>query len=206
MIPKLFHRIWLGPRPIPAYANVYWEAFQELHPDWGFLTWREYPYWGKLRSQFDESVTWAGRSGIMRWELLEHFGGIYVDTDEEPLRPFEDLLDHGVFLGEVLEPTGLYLGTGVIGCEPHHPAARAYIDGLPARFHDEPEDESAWGKQSWRVGPRFVTDLIGGREDVTRLPEIAFYPIPQGVPVKRPYPKEAYAVHHWAFDWADVSP
>ena len=38
------------------------------------------------RKEFDESEKFAAKSDILRYELILQYGGVYMDTDFEPLR------------------------------------------------------------------------------------------------------------------------
>ena len=38
IIPKQFIRIWLGPKKIPDLFEKWWTGFQNIHPDYKFIT------------------------------------------------------------------------------------------------------------------------------------------------------------------------
>ena len=38
VIPKQFIRIWLGPKKIPDLFEKWWLGFQDIHPDYDFVT------------------------------------------------------------------------------------------------------------------------------------------------------------------------
>jgi mannosyltransferase OCH1-like enzyme len=176
-----------------------------MHPGWEFMTHRHYPVdRGRLRAEYEASITGAGKADILRMEVLYRFGGIYVDVDVEPLHSFDDLLAYDCFFGDMPnEEGGSILATGVIGSVPWHPAIGAYIEGLPARFKLSPEGETdPWVIQNWRTGPPAATALIRGRSDITLLPEATFYPVHWTKKAEPPYPPESYAVYHATQDWS----
>lgn len=202
MIPKVFHRIWLD-EPIPEEFEVYWKGFQEVHPDWEFRTWddSEALHFLRCRAEFEAAKTWAGKSDILRYELLRVFGGVYVDTDVEPLRSFADLVeDDRPFIGwedeRLLCPT-------VMGSPAGAPALEALVAALPAWFRKY--RNAAPNRQT---GPYFVTRHLRGRSDVRLLDRDVFYPVhwSEKRNLGGPYPETAYAVHHWAAGWLPDGP
>jgi len=191
VIPRIFRRIWLGDRQLPPEHEAYWEELRRLHPGWTFQTLHapDDLINGEI---FASAPTLAAKADIMRYEILLN-GGIYVDTDIEPLRSFEPLLSHGFFAGFEDEN---YLCNAVIGAERGHPAVKALVGALPGWV-------SGRGHETTNVqtGPLFITTQLLGRDDVTLLPETAFYPVHH---TSRDFAGEfpdSYAVHHWAASW-----
>jgi mannosyltransferase OCH1-like enzyme len=201
MIPKVFHRIFLDD-PIPTRFEEYWQGLRALHPTWEFVTWDRTDELFPLtcRREFDAADTHAGRSDVLRYEIIAKFGGVYVDTDVEGLRPFDDLLDGDPFAG--WEDQRLICPT-VMGGEAGHPALLALLDKLPewvARYAGSPPNR--------QTGPYFITRQWRMRRDVRLLPPVAFYPVKwdNKAALGGPYPPESYAVHHWAAQWLPNGP
>lgn len=202
MIPKVFHRIWLGADdgdPIPERFERYWDGFKALHPDYEFVTWSDPNDLGWLRDRevFDRATTHAGRADVLRYEIMYRYGGIYVDTDVEPLRPFDPLLeDARPFAG--WENQHLICIT-VLGSEPQHPAFEAILDYLPAWSARMPGP-----RPNYQTGPVPFTRVWRGRRDVRLMPREAFYPIGwwEKDRLGGPYPEHSYCVHHWNHGWA----
>lgn len=205
MIPKILHRIWLD-EPVPPQYDAWWERFRLLHPDWELMSWQDRSELDWLQNQelfdsFDDSrPSYGFRADILRYELLNRFGGVYVDTDVEPLRAFDPLVeaDERPFIAWCSEAE---LDPAIIASPPGHPAVRALVDDL-ASVHQ-------W-KRSGRplsppgsTGPRFVTQRWQARDDVRRLPPVTFFPyhwknMEEGL---GPWSERTYAVHHWAGGW-----
>jgi len=201
MIPRILHRVFLDD-PIPDEFEAYWAGFKRLMPDWEFFTWNDSGDlgWMQNRREFDEATTDAGRSDVLRYELMATFGGVYVDTDVECLRSFDPLLAGDPFIG--WEDHNLLCPT-VMGAPAHHPAMVALLAALPSWFR-----RYRGAKPNRQTGPYFATSVLRGRSDVTLLPPVAFYPVHWSA--KRdlggPYPAESYAVHHWAAGWLPNGP
>lgn len=204
-IPKTFWRIFIDD-PIPPKFEEFWDGFQRLHPTWQFMTlasprlmWMR-PF---VHDIFDRCTTHAGRSDVLRYEVLFQFGGVYVDTDVECLRPFDDLVNTDKpFAGwedhRMICPT-------VLGSPMHHPALGDLLNRLPSWF-DEHGGEA--GPPNLTTGPHLLTAMWAERTDVTLYPPVTLYPVhwSEKWRLGGPYPKESYAVHHWNASWLPDGP
>lgn len=125
MIPKEIHFIWLGNNKIDKRAQMCINAAKRLLPKYKINIWTEdnldIEYIRKRNKFFNECFEkklWAFASDYLRLYILSKFGGIYLDTDVEVIRSFDDLLSNQCFLGLEKEINGeYYIGTGIIGCE-----------------------------------------------------------------------------------------
>lgn len=195
---KCFHQFWVGP-PMPEAFREFANGWQRLHPDWKYQLWDESTL-PPLRNQdlYDHAAELCPglegqlRSDIVRYELLYQFGGVWIDTDFECLKPIDDLLD-GVrcFVARV---TPKWLNNAIMGADPGHPFIGRLIDGLPASIAAHP------GKAPRVVsGPQYLTKQW--REDgegVTVFAKEMFFPylwseLSRG---KERFP-DAWAIHHW---------
>src|SRR5437763_13179641 len=119
-IPRIIHRIWLGPDAMPREFEEYGETWARLHPDWEMRLWTEDSLpevrWREIH---DTSRTGAERADILRYELLLRFGGVYVDADFECRRAIDSLIrDIDFFAGENAPHR---VANGIIGAVPDHP-------------------------------------------------------------------------------------
>ena len=201
MIPRILHRIWLD-EPVPEQFEAFWDRFAELHPDWELRTWSDSNQlsWLRLPEVFERQTTHAGRSDVLRYELLYQFGGVYVDTDVEPLRPFDELLDGAPFAG--WEDARMICPT-VMGGEAKHPALGDLIQNLP-RW----EMKHRGSPPNLATGPWFLTRRWRFRDDVRLLEPAAFYPVHWSEKAKLggSYPLASFAVHHWNAGWLPGGP
>jgi mannosyltransferase OCH1-like enzyme len=206
MIPRTLWRIWLD-EPVPPEYDAYWERFAELNPGWQLKTIsRSVLPWMRphIRDIFRECSTHAGRSDVLRYELLYQFGGVYVDCDVEPLKPFEPLLGEGKgfqpFAG--WEDNRMICPT-VMGSPPSHPAMGDLLDFLPGWF--EVHRGEAPNRQT---GPYVLTRCWRWRDDVTLYAPDVFYPVGWWEKKKLggPYPETALSVHHWDARWLPGGP
>lgn len=102
MIPKIIHYCWFGKKSLPRYARRNIESWRRFFPDYEIKEWNEgnfdvnmIPY---TESAYRKNK-FAFVSDYARYWILYNFGGIYFDTDVEVIRPFNDIIKRGPFLG-----------------------------------------------------------------------------------------------------------
>lgn len=121
MIPKIIHYCWFGRGEMPEEAKKCIASWHEHMPDWEYKLWNE--------NNFDVNVVpytkeaylakkYAFVSDYVRLWALEREGGLYLDTDVEVFRPFDDLLSYKAFAGFEASKH-LPLGTCVMASEAH---------------------------------------------------------------------------------------
>lgn len=102
MIPKIIHYCWFGNNPIPENVIVYINSWKEKCPDYKIFEWNEKNFDFSLNMYAAEAYNekkWAFVSDYVRIYALYNYGGIYLDSDVEVLRNFDDLLDLPYFIG-----------------------------------------------------------------------------------------------------------
>lgn len=212
-IPKRFMRIWLGPKKIPEVFDLWWKEFQELHPDYDFITFTDnnlkqhgvnIP--DSIANCYKNVGTYAGRSDILRILLLKQFGGIYVDTDVMPIRSFSPLIENKT-TPFIAKRSSKSFESAIIASPKNHPALDILISKLPKWFAEH-KDRSA----SVQTGPAFISNFWFGRKDVEHLPTKTFYPFNGFMAPKRDekekmfadkskFPKTMYAAHFSNHQW-----
>lgn len=143
-IPRILHRIWIGGAIPPVYDHgTEWER---LHPDWETHLWTTPPEWIRLLPGAPKGDKTRFMVDVWRLQLLHDHGGIYVDCDVVPLRPFDDLLG-SAFVAQ--SPNKLTVATNaVMGFPSRHPVLAAMLDGLEDRLRTH--------------GGRRVVESVGG--------------------------------------------
>jgi inositol phosphorylceramide mannosyltransferase catalytic subunit len=198
LIPRVVHHVWPGDdafRPEPARLRATWLAH---HPDWTFRFWRT--ELGDLITPdvhdllADPRYSVVVKSDVARYELLRLHGGIYVDSDMECLRPFDDLLGVPCFIGRESDD---FLCPSLIGCVPGHPLLDACAREALARVRAA-GPERANREPNTISGPSLLTELARAHSDVVVHPPSHFYPIPwwetERLHEATPH---AYAKHWW---------
>jgi hypothetical protein len=177
MIPRVIHHVWPGRDAFRAELHHFRRSFFDHHPDWSFFFWREDLGSGVSADVgallHDPRYTVVVKSDVARFELLRLRGGVYVDTDVECLRPFDDLLGDTFFCGRESDSA---LCPSVMGCRPGHPfAALAVREALRRVYEAGPDAANA--RPNEISGPMLLTELARGRDDVTIFDPGVFYPI-----------------------------
>lgn len=102
MIPKIIHYCWFGGKPMPELVQNCIASWRKYLPDYELRLWNEdmfdldlYPY---AREAYDNRK-FAFVTDVVRLWALEKFGGVYMDTDVEILKPLGDLMNLPAFTG-----------------------------------------------------------------------------------------------------------
>ena len=197
MIPKKLHRV--VPSVTTPKVEEYWVKWQELHPDWEHYTWRDPidPDDFGLGHLWELCVSGAQMAGMMRLEILLHHGGVYVDSDLEPLKALDPLCNVSAF--GVWEDN-FCVPDFIIAAEPQHSAIKACIE-MVTRLPREAMFDPHTGP--WTSGPG-VTTAVFPHHDVKLHPPVVFAPVHWTQREKLagfvPGP-DTYAIHHWAASW-----
>lgn len=196
-IPKIIHRT--VPEKRSVETDQYWEKFKAMYGDWDLRSWEEplnsndFPVTSPLWDLCDSG---AQKAGLIRLELLWAYGGVYVDSDVEPLRRMDELLSCKAFAA--WEDANC-VPDAVLGAVPGHPAVAEMLNMAAERL--------IGGADAWHTGPGVTTAVLPNREDTTVLSPGAFYPYHYLEKAARSNEKFAetapwaYSVHHWAHSW-----
>jgi len=130
VIPKIIHYCWLSGDPFPAETGKCLASWRERLPDYEFVLWdaakfdvRSLPWTAQA---FDAGL-YAFAADYIRLFAVYHYGGIYMDTDMEALKPFGALLDAPLMLA--LENTASCgIEAGCFGAEKGHPYIRRCME------------------------------------------------------------------------------
>lgn len=102
MIPKKIHYCWFGRGEMPELAQKCMASWHKYMPDYEYKLWNEdnfdvncVPY----TKEAYEAKKYAFVSDYVRLLALEKEGGIYLDTDVEVFKAFDDLLEYKAFAG-----------------------------------------------------------------------------------------------------------
>lgn len=104
MIPHTIHYIWFGGGAKPKNFSRYLASWKKFFPGWEIIEWNESNYdidrFAYVREAYDAKM-YAFASDCARFDILFEYGGIYMDTDVEVLKPFpEEILKLPGFTGE----------------------------------------------------------------------------------------------------------
>lgn len=205
-IPKIIHQIWIGDKskaPI-NYMNT-WKM-----KGWEYKLWTEKEIDAlnlknkKLYDYYISRQIWHGASDVARVEILERFGGIYIDADTERTAKIDEapFMKSSFFSVEANRARGVKPGqkriaNGIIGSVVEHPIIKAYREAMAKADKLVP----AWST----IGGTLFTDCIytfmqdmqkDWEKNIMILEPHTFYPFDSSGQPSRTKGK-SYARHVW---------
>jgi len=143
-IPKTIHQIYDYPSEFPDILSDLPKSWKREHPTWEYYLWEHKKIQNFLSNNFSQFIPIYNsfHYNKQRWELLRylilyHFGGLYVDMDYECLQPIDSLLEnHLCCLG--LEPAEHadrfgkqdLIGNAMLATVPHYPFFKQIIEKI----------------------------------------------------------------------------
>lgn len=219
-IPKIIHQIFFqGEAAVPKNYRRYHQTILENHPDWKHYFWDE----NQSRNFIQEKYSWfletydsypymIQRCDAIRYFLLHHYGGFYIDMDIECLKPIDDLLGNfELILSKLID-----FGNSIMGSVPYHPLWLQVFEELQQRQNKQLEDGNILLQKSmpyhvcYTTGPILLNDcVVAGKfyeSPTTRVcPGYIFEP---GAPteingeiVRHNTTKHSYTIHHMTNLW-----
>lgn len=209
MIPRIIHYVWVGPNKLPEAMQAYIAGWKVNHPDFELKLWTEsnidfsIPYLKIAR----DNEKWSNISNLIRLRALQEYGGIYLDTDVEVLKPFHPLLSHKCFLGfQEKNKQPDWVNVAVLGAEREHWFI-AELAAILLRIFDGREEANLSAPRLStlllvRLGLKEYSDNGVKLGDISIFPTRYFYPFPwQGEFTEECVTPDTYAIHHWAKSW-----
>lgn len=213
MIPKIIHYVWVGPNALPEADRRRIETWRRMLPGWEIRAWgnQDVDYSSPYLRMAYAVRAWNRVSDYTRMDALARYGGVYLDTDVDLIRPLEPFLDRQAFLGFQIgdEMPGEMVNGAVFGARPGHwlpIAIRRY-------FNERLDGRTDVGSFA---GPGLLTQTLREKglerysdepveiEQVSLYPKRYFYPYSwtetYSDSVITP---DTYAVHRWAETWVN---
>ena len=102
MIPKIIHYCWFGRNPLPESAQKCIASWRKFFPDYEIKEWNEDNFDVNMiqyTKDAYEAKKYAFVSDYARFWILYKYGGLYFDTDVEVIKPMDDIIERGPFMG-----------------------------------------------------------------------------------------------------------
>lgn len=205
-IPKIIHQVWIGGE-LPERYRGYSRSWILKHPGWEYRLWTENDvesFGLERRSLYYSSKNNGQKSDIFRYEILRRYGGLYIDTDFECLKSFDDLMYLNFFTSIGYE-TKVELYIGLIATVPHHPIIERCVKDMRNIPKEKGFIHIFNSTGSYHFTRCFKKEVTKDTKGVVAFPMGFFYPWPNN---KRKYNNAyshikpySYAVHHWAVSW-----
>ena len=217
MIPKIFHLCWLSGDPYPEKIDFCIKSWKKYNPDYEVMLWDTNRFdvdstpWTK---QAFEAKKYAFVADYIRLYAVYNYGGIYLDSDVEVIKSFDDVLDLPYFVGAETEETSLELAA--FGAEKGLPWVKTALDYYQGRNFLK-ED----GTMETEVQPLVMSRVLGSRyewvpvkkkEEVVRDDGKLFvfpcewfsaHPFKEGGGCRYTITENTHSIHHYAGQWRD---
>ncbi len=206
-IPKIIHYCWFGGRAKPEIVNKCINSWKKYLLDYEIIEWNEDRFDVNCNSyvkQAYESNKFAFVSDFVRVHALYNFGGIYLDTDVEIFKPFDNLLHHQSFWGFEQEN---FIATSTIGAVKGNKLIKIFLDSYSSKNFIEKD-----GRFNELTNVAIVTDILqnlglkknGEFQKIEGLgtfyPQSFFSPYDY-INCRKFITKDTYAMHHFYKSW-----
>ena len=208
MIPKIIHYCWFGGNPLNDDVKRYIDTWRKYCPDYEIIEWDE--------SNFDvnendycreayESKKWAFVTDYVRLKVLYEYGGIYMDTDVEVVKPYDELLEKKFFC---CFEDDVKVSIGTFGAEP-----KCELLGKLLKKYQDIKFIRADGTMDMTTNLKIVTPLLVNEYKLSLngkyqklKDDINVYPMEYFIAkeyntgfIRRTC--DTYAIHHFAGSW-----
>ena len=132
MIPKIIHYCWFGRDELTPLAKKCIASWRQYFPDYEIKEWNEDNF-DVHCIQYATDAYMAGKyafvSDYARFWILYKYGGVYFDTDVEVIRPMDDILEQGPFMGFELLGEKIAINPGLgIAAKQEMPLYKTILD------------------------------------------------------------------------------
>ncbi len=213
MKPKIIHYCWFGEKTLPPLAEKCIASWRKFLPDYEIREWNEgnfdvnaIPY---TREAY-EARKFAFVSDYARFKILYEHGGLYFDTDVEVIKPMDDIIARGPFMGcerdangETFLTVAPGLGLGVTPGLGLYGEILEMYDGLHFRHSD--------GSLNFKTVVEYTTEVLNrhGLRNTNDIQEVAgvwIYPKEYFCPMDYETKKcnitaNTRSIHHYAASW-----
>lgn len=198
MLPKKIHYCWFGEHAMPALNQACVNTWKEHLLDYEFIRWDESNCPRNAFVEYHlEKGNWAFVSDYVRLYTLYTEGGIYLDTDFEVLKTFDDLLDNSAF---VAWESNEHINNAIAGSVKGNRFFKDCMDYMIKRFEEN---------QQYYTSPVVTTNVLKSNNYNIKVYESKyFYPYNPYDPSRKikiimynMITEKTYAIHHWAKSW-----
>ncbi|MGG0185164.1 glycosyltransferase family 32 protein [Bacillus rhizoplanae] len=206
-IPRIIHYCWFGEKEKPDIVKRCIDSWERNLSEYEIKEWNENNFDINCNSyvrEAYESKKFAFVSDYVRVHALYNFGGIYLDTDVEVFKSFDDLLYHNSFWGFEQEN---YIATSTIGAAKGNKLIKTFLES-----YEEKSFMKVDGSYDDLTNVAIVTEILkdiglkinGEYQEIEDIG--AFYPQTYFSPYdyincRKFITENTYAMHHFYKSW-----
>ena len=205
MIPKKIHYVWFGDKDFGEIEKKCMETWHKVLPEYEIVRWGNDCIDKFDNRYFREAIAakqYAFASDYVRLYALYHEGGIYMDTDEEVIKPLDEFLEHDYFMGCQKCGSARGLNPALVGAVPHNGVVKDLL-----AVYDDLAFVNPDGSFNLKPNPAYFADVLtekyGLKETFVKSGRIEFYPNSFVYDYDHfgTDNKDAYAVHRYSASW-----
>ena len=206
-IPKVIHYCWFGKGEMPRLAQKCIKSWKKYCPDYEIICWNEENFdvnQNRYMKEAYEAGKWAFVSDFARLKIVYDNGGIYLDTDVELIKPIDDLLENGGFMG--FDEKGI-VATGLgFGAEKGNKIVGEFLkdyDDISFILPDGSYDLTPCPDRNTDTLKKLGMDIQNTNQtfmDVVFLPKECLCPMDYYTG-KKTITKNTYSIHHYSASW-----
>lgn len=207
MIPKIIHYCWFGQKELPELATKCIESWKSVLSEYKIIRWDESNFDINSNIYVQEAYKnkkYAFVSDYVRLYAMYNFGGIYMDTDVEVLKPLDMFLNYQAFSGF---ENYMNIPTGIMACEKGFPDFGTLLD-----YYKDRHFVLDNGNFDLTTNVKIITDFYlrygliqNNTEQLIHgfklMPNIVF--CPEKDEIEKKYMLQIYTIHHKAGSWLD---
>ena len=208
-IPKVIHYCWFGKGKMPKLAKKCIKSWKKYCPDYEFVLHTEDNFdmtQNRYMREAYEAGKWAFVSDYARLKIIYDNGGIYLDTDVELIKPVDDLVKLGGFMG--FDEKGI-VATGLgFGAEKGNKIVSEFLkdyDDIPFILPDGSFDLTPCPDRNTEALKRLGMDIENKNQtfmDVTFLPDEYLCPMDYYTG-KKTITDKTYSINHYSASWTN---
>ncbi|MBR1698724.1 MAG: glycosyl transferase [Bacteroidales bacterium] len=215
MIPRIIHYCWFGRGPLSPLAERCIASWRQFLPDCEIRRWdednfdvRRIPY----TAEAYDAGKYAFVSDYARFWVLFRYGGIYFDTDVELIRPLDDILEKGSFMGFELLGERMAVAPGLgIAAEPEMPLYKAILDRYETMSFSLPDGSLHPYTMIPMVTEILVQNGLKGNGSIEQVSGIFVYPPDWFNPYddltgRLKKTGNTHTIHWYAKSWMEAEP
>ncbi|EPN5230292.1 glycosyl transferase [Vibrio cholerae] len=200
---KIIHCCWFGRGEKSALIKKCMNTWKEKLPEYLIIEWNEDNFDIESNLYVKEAYAsrkWAFVSDYVRlWALYNH-GGIYLDTDVEVFKPFDDFLEHRFFTGFEKHCGEISPITAVMGSEKNSVWLKEMLDEYEHISFIQKDGTHNLYTNTKRITKYMIDELgVDKEDDRIQNPLDGFYIYPSHYFCNKK--SDSYSMHHFDGSW-----